>query len=91
MTPTKDQQPENSTVNVESFYEPFEISNTLEEQSTVPSTHPHTLTKSFVKPTSHKPETSAISLEETSQMELPVKNTSPFFKKSEKQASLVRS
>ena len=89
MTPTKEQQPEKSTVNVESFYEPFEISNTLEEQSTVPSTHPHTLTKSFVKPTSHKPETSAISLEETSQMELPVKNT--FSNNSEKQASLVRS
>ena len=89
MTPTKEQQPEKSTVNVESFYEPFEISNSLEEQSTVPSTHPHTLTKSFVKPTSHKPETSAISLEETSQMELPVKNT--FSNNSEKQASLVRS
>lgn len=89
MNPTKEQQPEKSTVNVESFYEPFEISNTLEEQSTVPSTHPHTLTKSFVKPTSHKPETSAISLEETSQMELPVKNT--FSNNSEKQASLVRS
>ena len=89
MNQTKEQQPEKSTVNVESFYEPFEISNTLEEQSTVPSTHPHTLTKSFVKPTSHKPETSAISLEETSQMELPVKNT--FSNNSEKQASLVRS
>ena len=89
MTPTKEKQPEKSTVNVESFYEPFEISNSLEEQSTVPSTHPHTLTKSFVKPTSHKPETSAISLEETSQMELPVKNT--FSNNSEKQASLVRS
>ena len=89
MNPTKEQQPEKSTVNVESFYEPFEISNTLEEQSTAPSTHPHTLTKSFVKPTSHKPETSAISLEETSQMELPVKNT--FSNNSEKQASLVRS
>lgn len=89
MNPTKEQQPEKSTVNVESFYEPFEISNTLEEQSTVPSTHPNTLTKSFVKPTSHKPETSAISLEETSQMELPVKNT--FSNNSEKQASLVRS
>lgn len=91
MTPTKEQQPENSTVNVESFYEPFEISNTLEEQTTEPSTHPHTLTKSFVKPTSHKIETPAISLEETSQMELPVKNTSSFSNKSEKQASLVRS
>ena len=91
MTPTKEQQPEKSTVNVESFYEPFEISNTLEEQSTVPSTHPHTLTKSYVKPTSHKPETLAISLEETSQIELPVKNTSSFSDKSEKQASLVRS
>jgi len=91
MTPTKDHQPEKSTVNVESFYEPFEVSDTLEEQSSVPSTHPHTLTKSFVKPTSHKPETSAISLEETSQMELPVKNRSSFSNKSEKQASLVRS
>ena len=91
MTLTKDQQPEKSTVSVESFYEPFEISNTLEEQSTVPSTHPHTLTKSFVKPSSHKPETSAISLEETSKMEIPVKNTSSFSNKSEKKASLVRS
>ena len=71
------------------FNEPVQSCNYVKEQSSLPFNQIQTHSKTSVNPISHTSQSTAISLEEISQMETPVSNFALHPTKMEKQASLV--